>query len=114
AETIITRWFGTGPNQIVGTVAGDVLRGTFHVDRMYGGAGNDRLTGLDGSDVLVGGPGNDVLVGGPGRDHFRFNTALGARNTDRITDYSAAEDAPIELAHAIFSHLARGPLAASA
>ena len=103
AETIITRWFGTGPNQIVGTATGDVLRGTFHVDRMYGGAGNDRLIGLDGSDVLIGGPGNDVLVGGPGRDHFRFSAALGARNTDRITDYSVADDAPIELAHAIFA-----------
>ena len=41
-------------------------------------------------------------------------SALGPNNIDRITDYSPIGDAPIELARAVFTHLAKGPLAAAA
>jgi hypothetical protein len=114
AQAVITRWFGTAPNVIAGTSGDDILRGTFHADRISGGAGNDVLHGIDGNDTLDGGPGSDTLTGGPGRDVFRFTAALGGGNVDTITDYAPGRDAPIELAHAVFTLLPRGILAATA
>jgi hypothetical protein len=53
---------------IVGTPAGDTLRGTEGADTIDGLAGVDDLIGLGGDDVLVGGPGVDGLFGGAGND----------------------------------------------
>lgn len=49
-----------------------------------GVAGSDRLSGGAGSDLLDGGLGADSLHGGAGEDSFRFSTALGDGNVDRI------------------------------
>jgi Ca2+-binding RTX toxin-like protein len=50
----------SAPEQtLIGTAAGDDLRG---------GAGDDRLEGLDGMDFLTGGAGADQLLGGKGTD----------------------------------------------
>ncbi|HEX6229142.1 MAG TPA: calcium-binding protein [Solirubrobacterales bacterium] len=53
---------------VVGTEAGDRLRGTEGRDLIWGGPGNDVILGLDGHDVICGGPGDDLIVGGLGVD----------------------------------------------
>jgi Ca2+-binding RTX toxin-like protein len=69
--------------------------------------------GNDGANVLDGGGGNDTLVGMGGADTFRFSTALGSGNVDKITDFNVADD-QIALDDAIFTALSLGALDASA
>ncbi|WP_223274994.1 M10 family metallopeptidase C-terminal domain-containing protein [Tateyamaria sp. syn59] len=57
-----------------------------------GEAGSDVLYGGRGSDLLDGGLGADALNGGMGEDMFRFSTALGGGNVDRIMDFDTDED----------------------
>jgi Ca2+-binding RTX toxin-like protein len=71
------------------------------------------VRGNDGANVLDGAGGNDFLVGMEGTDTFRFSTALGAGNVDKITDFDVDDD-QIQLDHTIFSVLGVGPLDASA
>ncbi len=79
-----------------------------------GVAGSDRLEGGAGSDLLDGGLAADVLTGGAGEDTFRFSTALGDGNVDRITDFRVADDT-ILLDNLVFAALGEdGPLAAGA
>jgi Ca2+-binding RTX toxin-like protein len=54
-----------------------------------------------------------LLTGGADSDVFVFDTALGAGNIDRITDFNVAADT-IRLDNAFFAGLAGGVLAASA
>jgi Ca2+-binding RTX toxin-like protein len=65
------------------------------------------------SNIVNGGGGGDVLWGGAGNDTFRFDTALGADNVDRILDFNTAADT-IALDNAVFSTLALGGLSAGA
>ncbi|MBK1641818.1 hypothetical protein CKO12_08040 [Chromatium okenii] len=65
---------------------------------------DNTLIGGAGANVLSGGAGNDTLTGGAGRDSFQFDTALGAANVDRITDFKAVDDS-IQLDCAIFTQL---------
>jgi uncharacterized delta-60 repeat protein len=65
---------------------------------------DNTLIGGAGANVLSGGAGNDTLTGGAGRDSFQFDTALGAANVDRITDFKAVDD-NIQLDSAIFTQL---------
>ncbi len=69
-----------------------------------GEAGEDRLIGGRGSDLLDGGLAADTLIGGEGEDSFRFSTALGDGNVDRIRDFDVAEDL-ILLASDIFTEI---------
>jgi Ca2+-binding RTX toxin-like protein len=66
-----------GPNgvkcTIVGTDAGDVLKGTRHSDVICAMGGDDKVRGLGGNDVIVGGDGNDSVSGGNGRDRLYGN-----------------------------------------
>jgi Ca2+-binding RTX toxin-like protein len=73
------------------------------------------LTGNGGNNVLSGRGGNDTLKGCAGADKFLFNAPLNAStNTDKITDFSPADDA-IRLDDAIFAALpGTGTLPASA
>ncbi|GGF57198.1 hemolysin [Paracoccus acridae] len=57
-----------------------------------GVAGMDTLRGGAGSDLLDGGLAADFLIGGAGEDSFRFSTALGNGNIDRISDFDVTED----------------------
>lgn len=76
-----------------------------------GVAGQDTLRGGAGSDLLDGGLAADTLIGGAGEDSFRFSTALGDGNVDRITDFDVADDL-IVLAGDIFDGIgALGALA---
>jgi Ca2+-binding RTX toxin-like protein len=69
-----------------------------------GVAGADTLLGGGGSDLLDGGLAADMLTGGAGQDSFRFSTALGAGNIDRITDFNVANDS-ILLDNLIFTEV---------
>lgn len=53
---------------VVGGNRGDILRGNFVNNRIYGGDGNDTIDGFDGNDVLDGGAGRDAVYGGDGND----------------------------------------------
>ena len=75
-----------------------------------GEAGADRLVGGEGDDLLDGGLGADTLIGGAGDDFFRFSTALGDGNVDRIMDFDAGSDMCL-LDSSIFATLAQGDLA---
>ena len=66
-----------------------------------GNALGNRITGNDGANQLNGGLGNDTLIGGLGADRFVFNSALGATNIDRISDFTDGQD-KIRLDDAIF------------
>lgn len=57
-----------------------------------GSVGTDTLNGGAGNDLLDGGGAADTLTGGAGEDSFRFTTALGADNIDRITDFNVGDD----------------------
>jgi Ca2+-binding RTX toxin-like protein len=72
------------------------------------------VRGNEGANVLDGAGGSDVLFGMGGADSFRFSTALGADNVDRIGDFVAGTDT-IQLDNAIFTTLsALGALDADA
>jgi Ca2+-binding RTX toxin-like protein len=78
---------GTGAIDLIGNLAGTVIRGN------------------NGANVINGGDGNDVLTGLGGQDSFRFDTPLDAAfNLDVITDFNVADDT-ILLSDAIFSAL---------
>ena len=70
------------------------------------------LVGNELDNFLIGGSGNDMLVGGGGNDTFRFITALGPGNVDRISDFASGDS--IQLDHIVFAGLALGQLSASA
>ena len=73
------------------------------------------IIGNAGVNVLNGGLGMGRLTGGAGADAFVFNTAHGATNVDRITDFNHVADT-IRLENAIFTGLglATGALATTA
>jgi hypothetical protein len=55
---------------IVGSAAGNVLRGTPRNDVICGGGGNDTVYGGEGHDLIRGGSGNDRLYGQGGREYI--------------------------------------------
>lgn len=91
----------------------DVTLTGYEAINATGNALNNRIIGNDASNVLAGGLGNDVITTGFGNDVIIFNTAIGAGNVDRITDFYRGYDM-IRLDDAIFTTLAQGALAASA
>lgn len=102
---------GAGTDKLLGGTGDDKMVGGDGADLLFGGAGNDIISGdagleFDaGDDVLSGGAGNDTLTGGLGDDIFRFDTKLGARNIDSITDFKNGGGLDhIQLSHKIFSN----------
>lgn len=103
-------------NALSGLGGNDILTGRIGNDYLDGGDGNDTLWGQSGADVLTGGSGNDQLSGGAGADQltggagvdwFRFDTALGNGNIDRITDFVVGQDM-IALSRSVFVGLELG------
>ena len=56
---------------IVGTGAGERIRGTVRRDVIVARGGADTILGRGGNDVICGGPGNDTVAAGPGQDRVR-------------------------------------------
>jgi len=89
--------------KIIGAAAVDGT-GNALANSLVGNAAANQLNGLAGSDTLE---------GGGGADGFRFTTALGATNVDRILDFTVVDDT-IFIDNAVFTGLAAGALAAGA
>ncbi len=90
-----------------------ILLGGRAIDAV-GNASDNLLTGNRGDNILRGAGGNDLLTGGAGADIFLFDTAPGAGNVDRITDFSVVDDG-IALDPLIFAAIGPvGTLAAGA
>ncbi|NIY75311.1 cadherin-like domain-containing protein, partial [Thalassospira sp. HF15] len=53
---------------LIGSEAGDDLRGDDAFNVIYGGAGNDTIDGAAGNDYLTGEDGHDTFIGGAGAD----------------------------------------------
>jgi serralysin len=99
---------------VYGSFRDDSIYGDTGGNILWGATGNDVIDGRLGNDTLLGGAGNDTLTGGGGADVFIFESALGATNVDRITDYNLIDDV-IRLENAIFTALsATGVLAEAA
>jgi DNA-binding beta-propeller fold protein YncE len=73
---------------IVGTGAGNKLRGTARADVIAGLGGKDKISGLRGNDLICGGPGKDRLKGGPGNDKLLgqagADTLIGGPGKDKL------------------------------
>ncbi len=82
------------------------LVGNRQANTLIGHSGADILNGKDGSDILTGGNYSTAA------DIFVFDTALGKRNIDRITDFKTGffSSDKIHLDDAIFKGLAEGAL----
>lgn len=83
---------GDGPDLLIGTSSGDVMKGrggndciigNGGFDRIFGGWGDDDISGNGDRDVLRGGPGDDIISGGEGRDNISGN---GGDDTIRAGD----------------------------
>ncbi|MCR8550914.1 DUF4214 domain-containing protein [Salipiger sp. P9] len=86
---------------VIGSQAGDVLRGDGRANALSGGAGDDLLDGRGGNDVLSLGEGNDTAHGGAGDDIFLLGpgnaTLDGGTGTDRLVFGSVNGDATISV-----------------
>ncbi|MBB3018559.1 Ca2+-binding RTX toxin-like protein [Microvirga lupini] len=105
---------GLGGNDVLtGRIGNDYLDGGEDNDSLFGHGGADVLTGGNGNDLLWGGVGADQLTGGAGADQFRFDTALGNGNIDRITDFTVGQDL-IGLSRNVFTSFASSGALSSA
>jgi Ca2+-binding RTX toxin-like protein len=82
------------------------------IENLAGSPFADRLTGNSGNNVLSGGAGNDSLSGGAGNDSFRFSSAPGSGNVDRVADWVAGSDT-LQFENGVFTALPRTGLLAS-
>ncbi|MER9345361.1 calcium-binding protein [Mesorhizobium sp. M0601] len=71
------------------------------------------IQGNAGANVINGGGGADILTGNGGNDAFVFNSALGAGNIDKVTDFNKLQD-KIQLDDAVFAGLKLGGLSSDA
>ncbi|MER9776707.1 calcium-binding protein [Mesorhizobium sp. M0220] len=71
------------------------------------------VQGNAGANIINGGGGADILTGNGGNDAFVFNSALGAGNIDKVTDFNKLQD-KIQLDDAVFAGLKLGGLSSDA
>ena len=117
---MVKEWAGSGTDSVyawvsyalTANVENLTLSGTANINGQGNNLANS-LSGNGGANVLDGGAGADTLNGGHGNDVYRFSTALGPANVDRIVAYDHAGDT-IHLDRDIFAALAMGTLNAGA
>jgi Ca2+-binding RTX toxin-like protein len=96
---------GSSAVSATGNSLANLITGNAGANTLNGGSGNDTLNGGSGNDTLTGSTGNDSLIGGAGLDTFYFNSTPNATsNTDRISDFNAADDRLL-LENAVFTKL---------
>ncbi len=78
----------TNVESVIGTVHGDIMRGTGSETTLKGDEGDDRLDGRGGNDRLYLGKGDDLATGGNGHDWFSggdgADTVDGGRGNDSV------------------------------
>jgi Ca2+-binding RTX toxin-like protein len=83
------------PATIVGSSAGETLRGTTRADVIYGGGGDDTITARGGDDVVCGAHGNDTIDAGGGKDRvdggYANDRVVGQDGADWIDGGSGAD-----------------------
>jgi Ca2+-binding RTX toxin-like protein len=97
----------------IGLLATTNPSGTTAINLTGNEIGRQTIQGNAGANVINGGGGADILTGNGGNDTFVFNTALGVRNIDKVTDFNKSQD-KIHLDDAIFAGLKLGGLSSSA
>ncbi|MER8408339.1 calcium-binding protein [Mesorhizobium sp. M1307] len=80
---------------------------------LTGNAFAQTIQGNAGANIINGGGGADILSGNGGNDAFVFNSALGAGNIDKVTDFNKLHD-KIHLDDAVFAGLKLGGLSSDA
>ncbi|MER9681891.1 calcium-binding protein [Mesorhizobium sp. M0184] len=80
---------------------------------LTGNAFAQTVQGNTGANIINGGGGADILTGNGGNDAFVFNSALGAGNIDKVTDFNKLQD-KIQLDDAVFAGLKLGGLSSDA
>ncbi|MER8962982.1 calcium-binding protein [Mesorhizobium sp. M0701] len=80
---------------------------------LTGNAFAQTVQGNSGANIINGGGGADILTGNGGNDAFVFNSALGAGNIDKVTDFNKLQD-KIQLDDAVFAGLKLGGLSSDA
>ncbi|MER8879941.1 calcium-binding protein [Mesorhizobium sp. M0684] len=80
---------------------------------LTGNAFAQTIQGNAGANIINGGGGADILTGNGGNDAFVFNSALGAGNIDKVTDFNKLQD-KIHLDDAVFAGLKLGGLSSDA
>lgn len=88
-----------GPDSIVARGGADVVLGGSGADRIWGGAGADRLIGGAGPDRIVAGPGRDVVVT---RDGQRDVVACGSGTDRAVVD--AYDEVKSDCEQVTYSH----------
>ncbi len=99
----VEQWiFGAAGNDAISGLGGqDFLSGDAGRDNLDGGSGDDTVLGGEGRDTLSGGAGHDLLIGNAGfsvrgdrilpgeagEDHFIFDAAPVAANSDTISGF---------------------------
>lgn len=64
---------GGGDDRVIAKKGNDWVSGGSGDDKIKGGEGNDVIMGDEGDDILKGGKGNDVILGGEGDDKIKGN-----------------------------------------
>ncbi|MER8386487.1 calcium-binding protein [Mesorhizobium sp. M1380] len=116
---------GGGSDKVLASVSYALASGSY-IERLAttnpSGSGTINLTGNEfiqtiqgnaGANVINGGRGADILTGNGGHDAFVFNSALGAGNIDKVTDFNKLQD-KIQLDDAVFAGLKLGGLSSDA
>ncbi|MER9837864.1 calcium-binding protein [Mesorhizobium sp. M0145] len=80
---------------------------------LTGNAFAQTIQGNAGANIINGSGGADILTGNGGNDAFVFNSALGAGNIDKVTDFNKLQD-KIHLDDAVFAGLKLGGLSSDA
>lgn len=94
----ITNVLATHQNDVIITNEdNNTIRGLNGDDEIRSGAGNDLVFGDDGNDTLYGDDGIDMLYGGAGADRFVFESTTAFIGTNRIKDFSLAENDMIDI-----------------
>ncbi|MER8824831.1 calcium-binding protein [Mesorhizobium sp. M0991] len=116
---------GGGFDKVLASVSYALAAGSY-IERLAttnpSGTGAINLTGNEftqtiqgnaGANIINGGGGADILTGNGGNDAFVFNSALGAGNIDKVTDFDKLQD-KIQLDDAVFAGLKLGGLSSDA
>jgi Ca2+-binding RTX toxin-like protein len=86
----------SGPKNVTGTSAADVIFGSSYGDILNGGSGDDVLLGGGGNDLLIGGFGIDYFDGGSGYDEVSFAYTNESIKVNLVSGVAVFASGPVE------------------